>query len=77
MMPLAPIIEERLPAIRALCEQLGVSQSWIFGSAARGDMFPCRIRLISMRALSRRCMFERSVGVLADSKTYIGAQRTR
>jgi predicted nucleotidyltransferase len=85
--PLATIIEERLPAIRSLCKQLGVSRLWIFGSVARGEwdpsrsdvdflvefspdhlpadqllglyaglteMFPCRIDLVSMRAVKNK-----------------------
>lgn len=39
-MPLAPIIEERLPAIRSLCKQLGISRLWVFGSVARGEWNP-------------------------------------
>ena len=85
--PLATITEERLPAIRSLCKQLGVSRLWIFGSVARGEwdpsrsdvdflvefspdhlpadqllglyaglteMFPCRIDLVSMRAVKNK-----------------------
>ena len=86
-MSLAPIIAERLPAIRELCRELGISRLWVFGSVARGDwtpgrsdvdflvelssdicpadqllglyagltdMFPCRIDLVSMRAVKNQ-----------------------
>ncbi len=36
-MVLPPIVEERLPAIRKLCCELGISRLWVFGSAARGE----------------------------------------
>ena len=39
-MPLPPIVEERLPAIRALCRDLGIAQLWVFGSVARGEWNP-------------------------------------
>ena len=39
-MPFAPMIQERLPAIKALCKQLGIAHLWIFGSAAQGKWNP-------------------------------------
>ena len=86
-MPFAPMIQERLPAIKALCKQLGIAHLWIFGSAAQGkwnpessdldflvelstdhppadqllglyaglvDLFPCKIDLVSMRAVKNQ-----------------------
>jgi predicted nucleotidyltransferase len=39
-MSFAPMIQERLPAIKALCKQLGIAHLWIFGSAAQGKWNP-------------------------------------